>query len=121
GLDALSLSPSNSLQHTLSLSFSLSLSLSLSLSIQLSLTHSLSLSFSLSLSRHPSLSLSLSLSPPLSIPCLQIYSEKRSQYDTKSNQPKELVERAARNIARLLNSKREALEVRERERESERV
>ncbi|XP_066521093.1 voltage-dependent calcium channel subunit alpha-2/delta-2a [Hoplias malabaricus] len=39
-----------------------------------------------------------------------IYSEKRSQYDVKKNSPKELVERVARDIAKLLHSKRKALE-----------
>lgn len=39
-----------------------------------------------------------------------IYNEKRSQFETKSNQPRDLVEKVARNIARLLNSKRKALE-----------
>ncbi|XP_062402206.1 voltage-dependent calcium channel subunit alpha-2/delta-2a [Sardina pilchardus] len=39
-----------------------------------------------------------------------IYSEKRSQYETKHNPPREMVERVAQDIARLLNSKRKALE-----------
>uniref|UniRef100_W5KJZ8 Calcium channel, voltage-dependent, alpha 2/delta subunit 2a n=1 Tax=Astyanax mexicanus TaxID=7994 RepID=W5KJZ8_ASTMX len=39
-----------------------------------------------------------------------IYNEKRSQFDVKRNSPKELVERVARDIAKLLNSKRKALE-----------
>ncbi|KAK1796375.1 hypothetical protein P4O66_009427 [Electrophorus voltai] len=39
-----------------------------------------------------------------------IYNEKRSQFDVKRNSPKDLVERVARDIARLLNSKRKALE-----------
>ncbi|XP_076869799.1 voltage-dependent calcium channel subunit alpha-2/delta-2-like [Brachyhypopomus gauderio] len=40
-----------------------------------------------------------------------IYNEKRSQFDVKRNSPKDLVERVARDIARLLNSKRKALEL----------
>uniref|UniRef100_A0A3Q3DQE9 Calcium channel, voltage-dependent, alpha 2/delta subunit 2a n=1 Tax=Hippocampus comes TaxID=109280 RepID=A0A3Q3DQE9_HIPCM len=39
-----------------------------------------------------------------------IYNEKRSQFEIKRNNPKDLVERVARDIARLLNSKRKALE-----------
>ncbi|XP_062852767.1 voltage-dependent calcium channel subunit alpha-2/delta-2a [Trichomycterus rosablanca] len=39
-----------------------------------------------------------------------IYSEKRSQFDVKRNSPKDLVDRVARDIAKLLNSKRKALE-----------
>ncbi|XP_017563898.1 voltage-dependent calcium channel subunit alpha-2/delta-2a isoform X1 [Pygocentrus nattereri] len=39
-----------------------------------------------------------------------IYSEKRSQFDVRRNSPKDLVERVARDIAKLLNSKRKALE-----------
>uniref|UniRef100_A0A3Q2XC67 Calcium channel, voltage-dependent, alpha 2/delta subunit 2a n=1 Tax=Hippocampus comes TaxID=109280 RepID=A0A3Q2XC67_HIPCM len=42
-----------------------------------------------------------------------IYNEKRSQFEIKRNNPKDLVERVARDIARLLNSKRKALEVRD--------
>ncbi|XP_030632344.1 voltage-dependent calcium channel subunit alpha-2/delta-2a [Chanos chanos] len=38
-----------------------------------------------------------------------IYSEKRSQFDVKRNSPKELVEKVARDIARLLDSKGSAL------------
>lgn len=43
---------------------------------------------------------------------LQIYNEKRSQFDVKRNSPKDLVEKVAKDIAKLLNSKRKALEVR---------
>lgn len=43
---------------------------------------------------------------------LQIYNEKRSQFDVKRNSPKDLVDRVAKDIAKLLNSKRKALEVR---------
>ncbi|XP_072540979.1 voltage-dependent calcium channel subunit alpha-2/delta-2a isoform X2 [Salminus brasiliensis] len=39
-----------------------------------------------------------------------IYSEKRSQFEVKRNSPKDLVERVARDIAKLLNRKRIALE-----------
>ncbi|XP_057193476.1 voltage-dependent calcium channel subunit alpha-2/delta-2a isoform X1 [Triplophysa rosa] len=39
-----------------------------------------------------------------------IYSEKRSQFDVVRNTPKQLVETVARDIARLLNRKRKALE-----------
>uniref|UniRef100_A0AAY4AWC2 VWFA domain-containing protein n=1 Tax=Denticeps clupeoides TaxID=299321 RepID=A0AAY4AWC2_9TELE len=39
-----------------------------------------------------------------------IYNEKKSQFDIKRNQPKDLVEKVARDIAKLLNSKRKALE-----------
>ncbi|XP_068172505.1 voltage-dependent calcium channel subunit alpha-2/delta-2a isoform X1 [Antennarius striatus] len=39
-----------------------------------------------------------------------IYNEKKSQFEVKRNNPKDLVERVARDIARLLNSKRKALE-----------
>ena len=49
------------------------------------------------------------------IPCvlrLQIYNEKKSQFEIKRNNPKDLVERVARDISKLLNSKRKALEVR---------
>lgn len=44
--------------------------------------------------------------------CVQIYNEKRSQFDVKRNSPKDLVDRVAKDIAKLLNSKRKALEVR---------
>ncbi|TSM36124.1 Voltage-dependent calcium channel subunit alpha-2/delta-1 [Bagarius yarrelli] len=40
----------------------------------------------------------------------QIYNEKRSQFEVKRNSPKDLVERVAKDIAKLLNSKRKALE-----------
>lgn len=43
---------------------------------------------------------------------LQIYNEKKSQFEIKRNNPKDLVERVARDISKLLNSKRKALEVR---------
>lgn len=43
---------------------------------------------------------------------LQIYNEKKSQFDVKRNSPKDLVDRVAKDIAKLLNSKRKALEVR---------
>nr|XP_046166791.1 voltage-dependent calcium channel subunit alpha-2/delta-2-like isoform X4 [Oncorhynchus gorbuscha] len=39
-----------------------------------------------------------------------IYNEKKSQFDIKKNNPKDLVERVARDIAKLLTSKRRALE-----------
>lgn len=39
-----------------------------------------------------------------------IYNEKKSQFDIKRNNPKDLVEKVAREIAKLLNSKRRALE-----------
>ncbi|XP_045561217.1 voltage-dependent calcium channel subunit alpha-2/delta-2 isoform X3 [Salmo salar] len=39
-----------------------------------------------------------------------IYNEKKSQFDIKRNNPKDLVERVARDIAKLLTSKRRALE-----------
>lgn len=42
---------------------------------------------------------------------LQIYNEKKSQFEIKRNNPKDLVERVARDISKLLNSKRKALEV----------
>ncbi|KAM7402268.1 hypothetical protein PAMP_017522 [Pampus punctatissimus] len=40
----------------------------------------------------------------------QIYNEKKSQFEIKRNNPKDLVERVARDISKLLNSKRKALE-----------
>lgn len=43
--------------------------------------------------------------------CLQIYNEKKSQFEIKRNNPKDLVERVARDISKLLNNKRKALEV----------
>ncbi|KAA0712615.1 hypothetical protein E1301_Tti022841 [Triplophysa tibetana] len=43
---------------------------------------------------------------------VQIYSEKRSQFDVVKNTPKQLVDTVARDIARLLHRKRKALEVR---------
>lgn len=43
---------------------------------------------------------------------LQIYNEKKSQFEIKKNNPRDLVERVARDISKLLNSKRKALEVR---------
>uniref|UniRef100_A0A8C5HJV0 VWFA domain-containing protein n=1 Tax=Gouania willdenowi TaxID=441366 RepID=A0A8C5HJV0_GOUWI len=43
-----------------------------------------------------------------------IYNEKKSQFEVKRNNPKDLVERVARDISKLLNSKRKALEVRRR-------
>ncbi|KAM6980087.1 voltage-dependent calcium channel subunit alpha-2/delta-2a [Aplochiton taeniatus] len=39
-----------------------------------------------------------------------IYNEKKSQFEIKRNNPKDLVEKVARDIAKLLNSKRRALE-----------
>uniref|UniRef100_A0A8C5HLJ3 VWFA domain-containing protein n=1 Tax=Gouania willdenowi TaxID=441366 RepID=A0A8C5HLJ3_GOUWI len=39
-----------------------------------------------------------------------IYNEKKSQFEVKRNNPKDLVERVARDISKLLNSKRKALE-----------
>ncbi|XP_053724518.1 voltage-dependent calcium channel subunit alpha-2/delta-2a isoform X2 [Synchiropus splendidus] len=39
-----------------------------------------------------------------------IYSEKKSQFEIKRNNPRDLVERVARDISKLLNSKRKALE-----------
>ncbi|KAI4827351.1 hypothetical protein KUCAC02_030753, partial [Chaenocephalus aceratus] len=39
-----------------------------------------------------------------------IYNEKKSQFEIKRNNPKELVERVARDISKLLISKRKALE-----------
>ncbi|KAL0978716.1 hypothetical protein UPYG_G00174260 [Umbra pygmaea] len=39
-----------------------------------------------------------------------IYNEKKSQFDIKRNNPKDLVERVARDIAKLLTSKKRALE-----------
>nr|XP_029527873.1 voltage-dependent calcium channel subunit alpha-2/delta-2 [Oncorhynchus nerka] len=39
-----------------------------------------------------------------------IYNEKKSQFDIKRNNPRDLVERVARDIAKLLTSKRRALE-----------
>lgn len=47
----------------------------------------------------------------LCVLCMQIYNEKRSQFEIKRNNPKDLVERVARDISKLLNSKRKALEV----------
>lgn len=44
---------------------------------------------------------------------MQIYNEKKSQFEIKRNNPKDLVERVARDISKLLNSKSKALEVRE--------
>ncbi|XP_022063667.1 voltage-dependent calcium channel subunit alpha-2/delta-2a isoform X1 [Acanthochromis polyacanthus] len=46
-----------------------------------------------------------------------IYNEKKSQFEIKRNNPKDLVERVARDISRLLNSKRKALEKLAREAE----
>ncbi|XP_044071962.1 voltage-dependent calcium channel subunit alpha-2/delta-2a isoform X2 [Siniperca chuatsi] len=46
-----------------------------------------------------------------------IYSEKKSQFEIKRNNPKDLVERVARDISKLLNSKRKALEKLAREAE----
>ncbi|XP_062314741.1 voltage-dependent calcium channel subunit alpha-2/delta-2a isoform X2 [Osmerus eperlanus] len=46
-----------------------------------------------------------------------IYNEKKSQFDIKKNNPKDLVERVARDIAKLLSSKRRALEKLAREAE----
>uniref|UniRef100_A0A8C8HGD0 VWFA domain-containing protein n=1 Tax=Oncorhynchus tshawytscha TaxID=74940 RepID=A0A8C8HGD0_ONCTS len=43
-------------------------------------------------------------------PQTSIYNEKKSQFDIKRNNPKDLVERVARDIAKLLTSKRRALE-----------
>uniref|UniRef100_A0A8D3BW65 Calcium channel, voltage-dependent, alpha 2/delta subunit 2a n=1 Tax=Scophthalmus maximus TaxID=52904 RepID=A0A8D3BW65_SCOMX len=54
------------------------------------------------------------------LPCvlrLQIYNEKKSQFEIKRNNPKDLVERVARDISKLLNSKRKALEKLAREAE----
>uniref|UniRef100_A0A8D3BTM0 Calcium channel, voltage-dependent, alpha 2/delta subunit 2a n=1 Tax=Scophthalmus maximus TaxID=52904 RepID=A0A8D3BTM0_SCOMX len=59
-------------------------------------------------------------SPDLLLPCvlrLQIYNEKKSQFEIKRNNPKDLVERVARDISKLLNSKRKALEKLAREAE----
>ncbi|TNN83980.1 hypothetical protein EYF80_005851 [Liparis tanakae] len=39
-----------------------------------------------------------------------IYNEKKSQFEIKRNNPKDLVDRVARDIAKLLNSKRKSLE-----------
>ncbi|KAM8915880.1 voltage-dependent calcium channel subunit alpha-2/delta-2a isoform 3-T3 [Spinachia spinachia] len=39
-----------------------------------------------------------------------IYNEKKSQFEIKRNNPKDLVDRVARDISKLLNSKRKALE-----------
>ncbi|XP_056887355.1 voltage-dependent calcium channel subunit alpha-2/delta-2a isoform X3 [Takifugu flavidus] len=39
-----------------------------------------------------------------------IYNEKKSQFEIKRNNPKDLVERVARDISKLLNNKRKALE-----------
>uniref|UniRef100_A0A1A8GTV4 Calcium channel, voltage-dependent, alpha 2/delta subunit 2 n=1 Tax=Nothobranchius korthausae TaxID=1143690 RepID=A0A1A8GTV4_9TELE len=46
-----------------------------------------------------------------------IYNEKKSQFDIKRNNPKDLVERVARDISKLLSSKRKALEKLAREAE----
>uniref|UniRef100_A0A7N6BAZ4 VWFA domain-containing protein n=1 Tax=Anabas testudineus TaxID=64144 RepID=A0A7N6BAZ4_ANATE len=46
-----------------------------------------------------------------------IYNEKKSQFEIKKNNPKDLVERVARDISKLLNSKRKALEKLAREAE----
>ncbi|XP_072308629.1 voltage-dependent calcium channel subunit alpha-2/delta-2a [Eucyclogobius newberryi] len=46
-----------------------------------------------------------------------IYNEKKSQFEIKRNSPKDLVERVARDISKLLNSKRKALEKLAREAE----
>ncbi|XP_041639573.1 voltage-dependent calcium channel subunit alpha-2/delta-2a isoform X1 [Cheilinus undulatus] len=46
-----------------------------------------------------------------------IYNEKKSQFEIKRNNPKDLVERVARDISKLLNSKRKALEKLAREAE----
>ncbi|XP_056292352.1 voltage-dependent calcium channel subunit alpha-2/delta-2a isoform X3 [Pseudoliparis swirei] len=46
-----------------------------------------------------------------------IYNEKKSQFEIKRNNPKDLVDRVARDIAKLLNSKRKALEKLAREAE----
>lgn len=55
--------------------------------------------------------ITLTLNP--SVLHLQIYNEKKSQFEIKRNNPKDLVERVARDISKLLNSKRKALEVRQ--------
>ncbi|CAL8381541.1 unnamed protein product [Boreogadus saida] len=47
----------------------------------------------------------------------KIYNEKKSQFEIKRNNPKDLVERVARDISKLLNSKRKALEKLAREAE----
>uniref|UniRef100_A0A8C8HAS8 VWFA domain-containing protein n=1 Tax=Oncorhynchus tshawytscha TaxID=74940 RepID=A0A8C8HAS8_ONCTS len=47
---------------------------------------------------------------PEPIKMCTIYNEKKSQFDIKRNNPKDLVERVARDIAKLLTSKRRALE-----------
>lgn len=41
----------------------------------------------------------------------QIYNEKRNQFEIKKNSPKELVEKVASDIEKLLAKKRKALEV----------
>ncbi|XP_068450318.1 voltage-dependent calcium channel subunit alpha-2/delta-2a isoform X3 [Clinocottus analis] len=46
-----------------------------------------------------------------------IYNEKKSQFEIKRNNPKDLVDRVARDISKLLNSKRKALEKLAREAE----
>ncbi|TKS71294.1 Voltage-dependent calcium channel subunit alpha-2/delta-2 [Collichthys lucidus] len=46
-----------------------------------------------------------------------IYNEKKSQFEIKKNNPRDLVERVARDISKLLNSKRKALEKLAREAE----
>uniref|UniRef100_A0A3Q3F1S2 Calcium channel, voltage-dependent, alpha 2/delta subunit 2a n=1 Tax=Kryptolebias marmoratus TaxID=37003 RepID=A0A3Q3F1S2_KRYMA len=46
-----------------------------------------------------------------------IYNEKKSQFEIKRNNPKDLVERVARDISKLLNSKSKALEKLAREAE----
>ncbi|XP_030586320.1 voltage-dependent calcium channel subunit alpha-2/delta-2a isoform X1 [Archocentrus centrarchus] len=46
-----------------------------------------------------------------------IYNEKKSQFEIKRNNPRDLVERVARDISKLLNSKRKALEKLAREAE----
>ncbi|XP_006783236.1 voltage-dependent calcium channel subunit alpha-2/delta-2a isoform X2 [Neolamprologus brichardi] len=47
----------------------------------------------------------------------KIYNEKKSQFEIKRNNPRDLVERVARDISKLLNSKRKALEKLAREAE----
>lgn len=42
----------------------------------------------------------------------QIYNEKKSQFQIKRNNPRDLVERVAQDISNLLHKKRKALEVR---------
>lgn len=54
------------------------------------------------------------MTPPLRAPSLQIYNEKKSQFQIKRNNPRDLVERVAQDISNLLHKKGKALGVRRR-------